>query len=366
VLRKSLSRSLRLLRKLAAPVSGHLPGVYFRSCNFCGSSALEKLAFQNSNSPEPASVFPRQIYGDHNLHNPIATRFLVLQYLRCTKCGLVFVSPLPKFNDIDKHSFDGERNIVAWKDEDWNRYVQDKLSFINTYYQEVGLENVKQSGRMLDVSCGPGVTLDWFKNQKGWQVTGIDPDLHSQRQAKLRYGLTIQNGLLGDLDAPPESFDVIIMDNSLEHYFDPLGALLDAYRFLRKGGYFCIIVPNADGLSTRYLGANLYWGHWFAYTPRSLSKALQQVGFEIHGLIADQGGKAPQAVIDLGIDVAPFLGALATKHFGTDAAEVAEQTHNADYFSLIAVKPENAPQAPPQESELRRIAAESKVERSSL
>ena len=306
-----------------------------------------------------------KIYGDSGLSNPFSTRFLALQYLRCKECGLTFISPLPKFSDINRHSFDGERNIVAWKDEDWKEYVTDKLRFIKTYYEEVGLDEARYTGRVLDVSCGPGVTIDWLKKERGWTVIGIDPDLHSQRQARELFGLEIQNGLIEDLDATEETFDWIIMDNSLEHHFDPLSALLCAYRFLRKGGYLCIIVPNADGLSTLYHEGNMYWGHWFAYTPKTLGLKLDDIGYHVHGLIADQGGLPPEKLRQGQFELSrEQLDQLAVREFGPNTLDYLK-SHRcyADYFSLIAIKPKEAPIRSPQEETLREIARQSTVER---
>ena len=345
-------------------VARKLPGVYFRSCNFCGSKEIAPFEFLYSKRPRMPPIFPMRIYGDSGLSNPFSTRLLCLQYLRCQTCGLVFISPLPKFSDINKRHFDGERNIVAWKDEDWSKYVAQKLKFISTYYEEVGIEKIRSTGRVLDVSCGPGVTIDWLQTEKGWVVTGIDPDLHSRRQAHKFFGLDIQNGLIDDLDAPEECFDWIIMDNSLEHYFDPLSALLCVFRFLRKGGYFCIIVPNADGLSTLYYEDNLYWGHWFAYAPQVLALKLDDIGYKVYGLIADQGGYPPDRLIQDGVDLTQEqLNQLAVREFGPNTLDyLMNHRCYADYFSLIAVKPSDAPIRSTREKSMREIANQSITE----
>lgn len=320
--------------------------------------------FLYTKRPRTPPRFPFRIYGNSTLSNPLATRFLALQYLRCQQCGLAFINPLPKFSDINRHSFDGERNIVAWKDEDWDEYVADKLRFIETYYKEVGLDSTRSTGRALDVSCGPGVTINWLHKEKGWNATGIDPDLYSQRRARELFGLEIQNGLIDDLDAPEESFDWIIMDNSLEHHFDPLSALLCAYRFLRKGGYLCIIVPNADGLSTLHYEGNMYWGHWFAYTPKTLGLKLDDIGYHVHGLIADQGGRPPEKLMQGRVDLTQEqTDQLAVREFGPNTLDYLKNHRcYADYFSLIAIKPNDAARGSPQEERLQKIAQQSTTE----
>ena len=52
---------------------------------------------------------------------------LKLQYLECWRCGLIGINPLTVFADIDRRTIDGERNIVAWADLDYEAYEADKL-----------------------------------------------------------------------------------------------------------------------------------------------------------------------------------------------------------------------------------------------
>lgn len=327
---------------------------------------LEPFPLSRRWTPAQERFFPLEIYGDKTLSSYFWTRFLVLRYKRCRHCGLVFINPLPSFSDVDVHSFDGECNIVAWREIDWDEYAEDKLKFIGFYYKQLGLDSVRLHNRVLDVSCGPGVTLDYLR-KKGWEVTGVDPDRFSQRKAREVFGLEIHNGLITDLDLPGEYFDLIIMDNSLEHYFDPLSALLTAFRLLRKGGALCIVVPNSDGLSTSYCGQNLHWGHWYAYCPKTLSQILHQIGFLIDGLIADQGGVIPQQVVDLGVDTSAYIEGLSYRFSGPEtAAKIAEKNIFADYFSIIAVKPDTAPVESVRKSQLGKIAEQSKRQCSQL
>jgi 2-polyprenyl-3-methyl-5-hydroxy-6-metoxy-1,4-benzoquinol methylase len=228
---------------------GSLKGIYYRSCNFCGN--LDFRVFKHLDVG-----FPKRIYGNHELTYPAIGNTLRLQYLQCTECGLVGINPLTKFSDIDKRSFDGERNIVAWVDVEYTEYEADKLNAIRIIYDQYEFESYRQENRILDVSCGPGVSLSWLRDEKHWNVYGIDPDLHSVRMARTLYGLEIGNGLIVDVDVPDDYFDLIVMDNSLEHTFNPLETLLIAFRKLRKNGGLFIFVPNSEGLSTQYLDAN--------------------------------------------------------------------------------------------------------------
>lgn len=332
-------------------------GIHYRSCNFCGATE-----FRIHRKMDVA--FPERIYGDSELTYPGIGRFLRLQYLACTRCGLVGVNPLTNFADIDKHSFDGERNIVAWADIEYAAYEKDKLQTTARIYEQYEFERYRKANRLLDVSCGPGVSLSWWRDAKGWNVEGIDPDRHSVRLASERYGLTLANGLIHDVSAADGTFDLVVMDNSLEHTFDPLSALMKAYRLLRPGGALFIFVPNAAGLSSLHFHMNLHWGHWFMYTPRVLCEALAQVGYEVTRVIGHQHPVNP-AFAAQGIDVSSHHAGLAVFLETPEQVrrEIGHRDICSDFFNLMAVKPESAAAAPAREQALRAIAQASMVQR---
>lgn len=344
----------RILSRLGWPRRGP----FSRSCNFCGATAFR--VFKSL----PGERFPPQIYADQQLFDARIGNRLTLQYLECVRCGLIGINPLPRFSDIDKQSFDGERNIVAWVDVDWQEYESGKRDVIRIVHRQYQLASYRRLNRLLDVSCGPGVSLAWLRDEQGWQVEGIDPDRHSVRLAGERYGLDIRNGLIHQLAAPPGSFDVVLMDNSLEHTFDPLSTLLAAYRLLRPGGGLFVFVPNSLGLSTQHLNANVHWGHWFLYSPAALVRILQRIGFRVPRLIAIQNPVNPR-LAEAGVDTESQLDDLRVDLRGVDAVDAGLRSRRivADYFNLMAEKPDDAGEHAPDEDELRAIAAASLVER---
>jgi 2-polyprenyl-3-methyl-5-hydroxy-6-metoxy-1,4-benzoquinol methylase len=100
---------------------------------------------------------------------------------------------------------------------------------------------------LLDVGCGEGFTLEHFR-QKSWSLLGLDYSDHgcaAHNPACLPF---VQKGdlysNLAALIAGERRFDVIWLDNVLEHVLDPL-ALLRSLRGLTKpGGVLVIEVPN--------------------------------------------------------------------------------------------------------------------------
>ncbi len=329
--------------------------IFYRSCNFCGGSRFR--VFHRIDRR-----FPDRIYGDSELSDPRVGDVLDLQYLECVGCGLVGINPLPSFADIDRNRFDGERNLPAWADHDWDFYERDKLETIRNVYEAYDLESYRKTNRVLDVSCGPGVSLHWLRAEKEWEIHGVDPDRHSVRVAKQRYGVDVTNGLIADLGDPDGHYDLVLMDNSLEHTFDPMGTLIDTFRLLRPEGGLFIAVPNSHGLSTRALGMNAHWGHWFLFSPAVLAAMLSAIGFRVTRLFAVQRGERPDLEAR-GVDLEAHRAALEVSLVGDEEVKrVADTPAVSDYFHMLAERPAVDPDLGAL-ARLRGIARQSTQER---
>jgi SAM-dependent methyltransferase len=329
--------------------------IFYRSCNFCG--AQDFRLFRVRDLP-----FPQQLYGDLELSCPDVGQALKLQYLECVDCGLIGVNPLTFFSDIDRRSFDGEPDLgtetrVAWTGFDYEWYEKGKIEITAYYNQYFSLDRFRRLNRILDVSCGPAITLNWLATHENWKVSGVDPDRHSVREALSRYGISITNGLIDDVNEPNESFDIVWMDNSLEHTFDPLGTMLSAFRLLRKGGAFLIAVPNGEALSVKFLDEHMLWGHWFLYSPLTISRMLTRIGFTVTKLNAVQTEVNPH-LKEHGVDTDAILPTFHVVVPGRRSIEhvLSHTPCYSDFFTMLAIKPEDAPEVSPHESELRGIA----------
>jgi len=99
----------------------------------------------------------------------------------------------------------------------------------------------------LDVGCGEGWALDYFQRQ-GWDVLGLDfssfslEQFHPGLRGRLRAG-DLYDGLQ-DLIAEGRQFDVLWLDNVLEHVLDPAELLRRCRALTRPGGVLLVDVPN--------------------------------------------------------------------------------------------------------------------------
>ena len=96
-----------------------------------------------------------------------------------------------------------------------------------------------------------------------------------------------------------ETYDVVLLAAILEHLYDPMETLRRVRNALRPGGLLFVDVPNEASLTMRI--GNIYmrargrnWAinlsptfppfHVVGFSPASLRKALNSVGFDIHSL----------------------------------------------------------------------------------
>jgi 2-polyprenyl-3-methyl-5-hydroxy-6-metoxy-1,4-benzoquinol methylase len=98
-------------------------------------------------------------------------------------------------------------------------------------------------------------------------------------------------------------FDVIRLNQVIEHVPDPKTLVCSVHEFLRPGGLFVVKTPNYDSLSVAMCGSK--WlhimgdNHIYLFTPKTLGRLLEDAGFRVVGIETkgihltpkDQGGK---------------------------------------------------------------------------
>jgi len=84
----------------------------------------------------------------------------------------------------------------------------------------------------------------------------------------------------------PETIDLAVMDNVIEHVTDPVPHLQTLHNLLRPGGRLVLITPNMESGHFRLLGSR--WTpelaphvHLFLFTAASLSQLARVSGFEV-------------------------------------------------------------------------------------
>jgi SAM-dependent methyltransferase len=117
----------------------------------------------------------------------------------------------------------------------WRRGQDRRLSMIRQYAQLEGK-------RILDIGCGLGMYVEQFR-QYSTDVHGVDVDADKVAEASLRLP-NIHQAPGEALPFPDDTFDVILLNEVIEHVDDDQLTIREAYRCLRPGGQIVIFAPN--------------------------------------------------------------------------------------------------------------------------
>ena len=149
-------------------------------------------------------------------------------------------------------------------------------------------------GRILMVGCGDGMELE-VARAAGWQPEGYDVDPITTARVAARVGVPVHCGDFSNLGERGR-FDVLFMDQVIEHPKDPARYLRAADELLRPGGLLYLATPNIGSLGNRYKTSLDKLGvrgarrgkhyntkhHLFFFTPQVLAKLLRgRFGFEV-------------------------------------------------------------------------------------
>lgn len=113
------------------------------------------------------------------------------------------------------------------------------------------ITKIKKSGKLLDIGCGSGNFLNEARKY-GFDVYGIDISEYVTEKAKRIYGLkNIKSGKLTNGSFKKGFFDVITMNDVIEHVDNPNEILNLANSFLKKDGLLLVYTINENSLLYR-------------------------------------------------------------------------------------------------------------------
>lgn len=194
-------------------------------CIFCGPSPTRRLRLLRIESPE----------GD-----------LLLR--RCLGCGLVFQSPrytqeklaeLLSRDYFEGGGYAGDHHTRSYFDP---AERQEKVAFSHERLAEI--EALRPSrGRLLEVGAAGGHFL-LAARDRGWSVEGVELSEYAAARARDLYGLDLHRGQLEKCAFPAASFDVVYLNDLLEHVPRPPAFLEEVRRVLRPDGILFAVVPT--------------------------------------------------------------------------------------------------------------------------
>lgn len=152
---------------------------------------------------------------------------------------------------------------------------------------------------MLDVGCGPGFALDVAK-RSGLETFGIELSSTAAKAAAQR-GHAIFPVLLNEMDSIWEGkFDMISLNQLLEHVPDPIGLIQQCIRLLSSKGAIAIAVPGVNTILrfTPWLEANWPPHHISRWRIADFNTLARETGLRVIKAGGDQLlGSAIQSIL---------------------------------------------------------------------
>lgn len=228
-----------------------------KNCLLCG--AKSSLPYYDFGAPDKIKVYNRI----------------------CTNCGLVFQSP--------RQAYDALKDYY----QKYTQTTQPELANI-----PIGFENhilaiaqlrfeflkpfLKDRMRVLDIGCSFGAMLKVLRDESSinLKLVGVNPEASFAIFGKEKYGLDIRIGMFEEQNFEPESFDLIILDNVIEHFDYPKECLKNIHTLLSTNGKIFIVTNNLD-TPHGFLWQNFFIDHTVTFSPKTLTALLKIEGFKI-------------------------------------------------------------------------------------
>ncbi len=136
---------------------------------------------------------------------------------------------------------------------------------------------------VLDVGCGSCQSLLELK-RIGASAYGVEADPNVKSIAE-HFGLNVHIGSIWDEPFPGTSFDLIVMNQVIEHIPDPEKSLALLVKRLKPAGQLVLSFPNAGSIYRRISGS--HWINWHVpyhqhhFTKRSIAVMAEKLGLRI-------------------------------------------------------------------------------------
>lgn len=133
--------------------------------------------------------------------------------------------------------------------------------------------------KLYEIGSGLGY-LTYSLRKSGFSVTGFDLSSVAVRNASAKYGPYFEQADLSQLcRLCPQSADVVILTEVIEHIFDPVSFLRDAVALIRPGGRLILTTPNKSVYPDDTIWeSELPPIHWWWFTEESIKIMANQLG----------------------------------------------------------------------------------------
>jgi SAM-dependent methyltransferase len=194
------------------------------------------------------------------------------QLVRCRRDGLVRSTPV--FDEDTLQQLYSGSQVT---------YGQEQSSLIVSYLRvlEKTLVTLPQGAKILEIGCGDGFLLAALA-ELGFEVYGVEPGTPAWQQAPAALRKRIKNEMFVANSWQPNSFDLVMCFQTLDHLPNPLQFASDAHGLLKKGGWLVSLHHNVEAWPVRLLGERhpiIDVEHTYLFSPATSRALWRRAGF---------------------------------------------------------------------------------------
>lgn len=224
----------------------------------------------------------------HPLYQHNARRLVI-----CESCGFVYHDPQLDERDIEA-LYDRFRD-ASFRNESPDVYFDRITSLPKAESENLAKvewlranasEQLLRGGRLLDIGCGGGVFIHTFlQNVGGWDAAGVEPTPAFAELAGRRLARPVMAGIYRSGLFAGQRFDLISINQVLEHVVDPVAFLRDVRKDLDDTGLVYLEVP--DVLDLGFLAPThdrFMMQHLWVFSRSSLANICRRAGYRVVAL----------------------------------------------------------------------------------
>ncbi|MBI5401967.1 MAG: class I SAM-dependent methyltransferase [Ignavibacteriae bacterium] len=200
----------------------------------------------------------------------------------CRYCGHHYASPQIKSSYLNIYYYEFNSEYYNLNSEPKDNLPEEHRKIYNLIRKKI------DKGRVLELGSGFGFLLNEFPDDK-WEKYGVEPSKFASTFAGNKFNIKIKNGFLNYGDYLPNSFDLIIFFDLIEHLKNPneFADLIKSY--LKADGLIVFGTGNINSINSK-LSGNLWsyyssWEHISFFSPKSAGVFLNNNGLELIEII---------------------------------------------------------------------------------
>jgi SAM-dependent methyltransferase len=227
-------------------------------CPICGSS-------------EKMEMFERDFSGMREI-----VPFLKYTVYACKKCGMVYAGDISESMTLSQY-YD-----ICSKYTDNNYYLSTSSSKRFEMISGLFEKEIDKDASILEIGCAEGFLLDMLLKRGYSNVFGIEPSSQCVSYARENLHLDVVEGGLGNMHSlGQKKFDVIVLEQVLEHIEDSKDAILEMNDHLTENGKICIGVPDAGAFKENIDFYRQFSSEHINYfSEGSITNLMNSCGFE--------------------------------------------------------------------------------------